>query len=689
MIVFASKAEYVESEWVYYEWDMFINAKLKGFKSGNLVTILKGVKVDDINMDLWKYESLPFDNYQDKLIPYVQTEESKARREQLLKAQQAEAEKQQLEQAKIEKQIKLKRELVGLAEDYKKKLTNLSVDIAKIKDKRRAAENITYTCPVCYEESSISNEYCNNCGWEFSPIEGIEGAEYLNKDRKPLIDKMREIRSRKSDGSDQINALNTQIANLKQELSNSHLENDKLSKELEHLKKELSNLRKANQSGQNAGTNSGEIKTSDQSFFIESLIKKLATWLKGLKKRYYLHLMLLFLGCCCLFAAMYNLCKDNVDLGFVILTLTCVFAMWGIAKLLLAQKNGFTILLLNAIPIIFAAYLLDFWPAMLFFTVPYLLGIGVLYLFHLYDKASPLALSKMKTSPQTKVILYIFIFFAISLFLFVYYDNHVSQEYDPFVADTLAPIDYDSCKTDEMRIDTTLASEYTVVLQQLIDNMVKVQGGTFVMGATSEQGSDEVGSDEKPTHSVTLSDYMIGKTEVTQEQWEAVMGSNPSYYSGSNLPVEQVSWNDCQEFIKKLNSLTGLSFRLPTEAEWEYAARGGKKSHGYKYSGSNDIERVAWYTKTTKDKGTEPVATKAPNELGLYDTSGNVYEWCSDWYGSYSSYTLTNPTGPASGSGRVDRGGGWINNARYCRVSLRGYGSPTHSDRYLGLRLAL
>lgn len=459
MIVFASKPEYIDARWVYYEWDMFVNAKLKGFKPGNIVTILKDVDTKEINMDLWKYESLTFDHYQDCIIPYVETAESKARMQELENQLKKEAEKQQLEQAKIEKQIKLKRELVGLAEDYKKKLTNLSVDIAKIKDKRRKAENITYICPVCSEESSISDEYCNNCGWVFSPIEGIEGAEYLTKDRNPLVERMREIRARKTDDSKQIKSLNTQIDNLKQELSNSHLENDKLSKELEHLKKELSNLRKVNQSGQNAGTNSGEIKTSDQSFFIESLIKKLATWLKGLKKRYYLHLMLLFLGCCCLFAAMYNLCKDNVDLAFVILTLTCVFAMWGIAKLLLAQKNGFTILLLNAIPIIFAAYLLDFWPAMLFFTVPYLLGIGLLYLFHLYDKASPLALSKMKTSPQSKVILYIFIFFAISLFLFVYYDNHVSQEYDPFVADTLAPIDYDSCNTDEMWIDTTLTSE--------------------------------------------------------------------------------------------------------------------------------------------------------------------------------------------------------------------------------------
>ena len=218
--------------------------------------------------------------------------------------------------------------------------------------------------------------------------------------------------------------------------------------------------------------------------------------------------------------------------------------------------------------------------------------------------------------------------------------------------------------------------------------MVSVKGDTFTMGATSEQGSD-ADSDEKPTHKVTLSDYMIGKTEVTQELWQAVMGSNPSNFSGNNLPVEWVSWNDCQEFIKKLNSLTGLNFRLPTEAEWEYAARGGNKSKCYKYSGSNDIDSVAWYISTINLSGTKPVATKAPNELGLYDMSGNVREWCSDWYGDYSSDSQTNPKGPSSGSYRVGRGGSWYYSAGTCRVSNRGSNYPGNRYFNLGLRLAL
>ena len=217
--------------------------------------------------------------------------------------------------------------------------------------------------------------------------------------------------------------------------------------------------------------------------------------------------------------------------------------------------------------------------------------------------------------------------------------------------------------------------------------MVRVEGGTFTMGATEEQGS-YVKSEEKPAHQVTLSSYMIGKTEVTQELWEAVMGSNPSYFKGSNLPVELVTWEACQTFIRKLNALTGKNFRLPTEAEWEFAARGGNNSRGYKYSGSNTLSNVAWYDDNSSDK-THPVATKAPNELGIYDMSGNVWEWCSDWYGSYSSSSQYNPTGPNSGSGRAYRGGSWFSNARSCRVSIRNSNDPTSRGSDLGLRLAL
>ena len=219
--------------------------------------------------------------------------------------------------------------------------------------------------------------------------------------------------------------------------------------------------------------------------------------------------------------------------------------------------------------------------------------------------------------------------------------------------------------------------------------MIAVEGGTFTMGATAEQGSD-AWDDESPTHQVTLSSYMIGKTEVTQELWQAVMGSNPSYFKGSNLPVEEVSWEDCQTFVTKLNELTGKNFRLPTEAEWEYAARGGNNSQGYKYSGSNTIADVAWYT-SNSSKTTHPVATKAPNELGIYDMSGNVMEWCSDWYSSsyYSSSSQYNPTGPASGSDRVHRGGSWYSNAGSCRVSIRYGSNPARRDNDLGLRLAL
>ncbi len=217
--------------------------------------------------------------------------------------------------------------------------------------------------------------------------------------------------------------------------------------------------------------------------------------------------------------------------------------------------------------------------------------------------------------------------------------------------------------------------------------MVRVEGGTFRMGATSEQ-KDEASYVEKPVHSVTLSSYYIGKTEVTQALWQAVMGSNPSGFKGADLPVECVSWDDCQEFIQKLNSLTGRNFRLPTEAEWEFACRGGNNSRGYKYSGSNDIDNVAWFDGNSGDQ-THPVGTKAPNELGIYDMSGNVWEWCSDWYANYTSYSQTDPKGPLSGSDRVCRGGSWRYNAGRCRSSYRYFSYPARRDGFLGLRLAL
>ena len=221
--------------------------------------------------------------------------------------------------------------------------------------------------------------------------------------------------------------------------------------------------------------------------------------------------------------------------------------------------------------------------------------------------------------------------------------------------------------------------------------MVKVEAGTFMMGATSEMKDsyDDPDSDEKPVHQVTLTnDYYMGKYEVTQALWQAVMGSNPSNFKGDNLPVEKVSWNDCQEFISKLNSLTGRKFRLPTEAEWEYAARGGKKSRGYQYSGSSNISDVVWYKDNSANK-THPVGTKQANELGIYDMSGNVWEWCSDRYGSYSSFSQTNPTGSYSGAFRVLRGGGWGSFAWFCCLSFRRNFAPDFRHYDLGLRLAL
>ena len=236
---------------------------------------------------------------------------------------------------------------------------------------------------------------------------------------------------------------------------------------------------------------------------------------------------------------------------------------------------------------------------------------------------------------------------------------------------------------------TSGASEISILVSNGITiDMVKVEAGTFKMGATSEMKKPFKW--EKPVRQVTLTnDYYMGKYEVTQALWQTVMGSNPSRFKGSNnLPVECVSWDDCQEFIRKLNIMTGRSFRLPTEAEWEYAARGGKKSCGYQYSGSSNILDVAWYWDNSLD-GTHVVGMKQANELGLYDMTGNVFEWCKDWYGAYRSSSLINPAGTTSGADRVCRGGGWGSSMRCCRSSYRDYYPPNYRYGNLGFRLVL
>jgi len=242
---------------------------------------------------------------------------------------------------------------------------------------------------------------------------------------------------------------------------------------------------------------------------------------------------------------------------------------------------------------------------------------------------------------------------------------------------------------------------YTESADNLDIEMVAVKGGTFQMG--SNDGAD----DEKPVHTVTLSNYYIGKYEVTQKQWQAVMGNNPSYFKGDNLPVEQVSWYDVQAFLRKLNQITGKHYRLPTEAEWEYAARGGNKSRGYTYSGSDNLDQVAWYWKNSGnevlsgDWSTDklkynncrihPVGQKTPNELSIYDMSGNVFEWCSDWHNAnYYSHSLeTNPQVLLSGTRRVNRGGSWGSKAVYCRVADRNKWKPVIRYYTSGFRLAL
>ena len=248
----------------------------------------------------------------------------------------------------------------------------------------------------------------------------------------------------------------------------------------------------------------------------------------------------------------------------------------------------------------------------------------------------------------------------------------------------------DSSTTNAATTNSSTATTSKISVPGYYSNieMVYVEGGTFKMGATSEQGSDAC-EDEEPAHNVTLNSYYIGKYEVTQGLWFAVMGSNPSEYKkGDNYPVDNVSWNDCKDFIEKLNNITGKKFRLPTEAEWEFAARGGNKSAGNKYSGSNNFDNVSWH-EGNSNKTTHPVGQKMANELGLFDMSGNVYEWCSDRYGDYHNYLQINPKGVSSGLARVLRGGSSGHEKTYCRVTSRSFGNPNSSYDNSGLRLVL
>ena len=236
--------------------------------------------------------------------------------------------------------------------------------------------------------------------------------------------------------------------------------------------------------------------------------------------------------------------------------------------------------------------------------------------------------------------------------------------------------------------DGGVTEEQQAAIREIVDNLVAVEGGTFQMGSDDELAAD----DEQPVHAVTLSNYRIAKFTVTRKQWKAIMGQslewNSNYDTGDDLPATNLNMDDVQRFLETVNRLGALNLRLPTEAEWEYAARGGKKSHGTLYSGSDNADAVAWH-QGNGGNVLHPVGGLQPNELGLYDMSGNVWEWCSDWYGTYSADAQTNPQGPANGQRKVVRGGSFSYEASYSRVSQRKSALPHTQSFALSFRVAM
>jgi len=246
-----------------------------------------------------------------------------------------------------------------------------------------------------------------------------------------------------------------------------------------------------------------------------------------------------------------------------------------------------------------------------------------------------------------------------------------------------------SCSSSDDDNDSEDSVDKTAIANRIVQNMVKVDGGTFTMGYDSYvvDGVEHKAHSYDAMHQVTLSSYYICKYPVTQKEYEAIMGTNPSKWVGENIPVNKVTWAECQNFISALNKLTNHTFRLPTEAEWEFAARGGNRSQNYTFAGSNNINEVAWYLDNS-DSTLHAVGLKKPNELGIYDMTGNVCEWCNDWANNYPEEAVTNPTGPTTGNYRILRGGSYCWETYLCAVYYRHWEDPAIRYNNIGFRLA-
>lgn len=635
IIVFASKAEYIESTWVMYEWDMFLNAKLKGKKQGNILTILKDVSTDDIPMDLWKYESFKLEDFHKNLEKYVETPDSIERKKEIKRKEEEEEKKRKEEEAKARRRAHLKSKLEATADEYKKSVASLQVDADKINSLLKQLGINHRECPICHNSIALKDRFCTTCGWAISPLEGLPELSYLNIDFEDIKQNYTNIFKAYS------NMKQSFISISELSLINSRLENE--------LNTQTSKIQEL------------EALVSKQQNLIEELNHKIGNFDTAQEKsnvKLQSHDSESNPACNCQESAEEDFPKEANVSDFQNIEdephkISCS----------IDSKSDYGFSANTPSNIVPEVEMVE------------------LYEEKCSEKAVNEEIASTSDTDEPSQI--------------ENEDEDVSSDSEPDDAsDSNTEEDSSVTETFQPIWNENATADQQMVITEILDNMVKVEGGKLELGATEEQ-LKWAKNNEKPAHLVELSSFWICKFTVTQREWEAVMDGDASLYRDSKLPKTKISLKDCRAFVEKLIYLTGINFAIPTEAQWEFAARGGVKSKGYIYSGSNELKEVGWYYGSPGSCNTHDVGILNPNELGLFDMSGNVYEWCNDKYANYTSESVKDPNnyytkvGFWSDGEFVLRGGGYLSGKKYCRVSFRNHSLTNVESSYYGLRIVI